>query len=85
MSHFRTRVAPKTSTTSCSPVMFVGSSLQIDVLNDKFFVSLTRDAYTGSLNLESLSTMFPVKLHYLHAEYDFPGVDPPNFQGTARK
>ena len=45
-----------------SPVMFEGSSLQIDVLNDKFFVSLTRDAYTGSLNLESLSTMFPITL-----------------------
>ena len=44
------------------PVMFVGSSLQIDVLNDKYFVSLTRDAYSGSLDLESLPTMFPISL-----------------------
>jgi hypothetical protein len=58
-------------------VMFVGSSLQIDLLNEMFFVSLTRDAQTGSLDLESLPTMFPVKLHNLYAEYDFPGVEPP--------
>ena len=58
-------------------VMFVGSSLQMDILNDMFFVSLTRDAQTGSLDLESLSTMFPAKLHNLYAEYDFPGVEHP--------
>ena len=58
-------------------VMFVGSSLQLDILNDMFFVSLTRDAQTGSLDLESLSTMFPAKLHNLYAEYDFPGVEHP--------
>ncbi|MCH7676121.1 hypothetical protein IH879_14375 [candidate division KSB1 bacterium] len=57
--------------------MFVGSSLQIDLLNEMYFVSLTRDAQTGSLDLESLITMFPVKLHRLTAEYDFPGVAPP--------
>ena len=57
--------------------MFVGSSIQIDLLNDMYFVSLTRDAQTGSLDLESLATMFPVKLHRLYAEYDFPGVAPP--------
>ena len=60
-----------------SMVMFVGSSIQIDLLNDMFFVSLTRDAQTGSLDLESLPTMFPVKLHNLYAEYDFPGVAHP--------
>ena len=60
-----------------APVMFVGSSLQVDLLNDNFFVSLTRDAYTGDLDLESLMTAFPVRLHYLHAEYDFPGVEEP--------
>jgi len=57
--------------------MFVGSSLQIDLLNEMYFVSLTRDAQTGSLDLESLITMFPVKLHRLTAEYDFPSVAPP--------
>ena len=54
-------------------VMFVGSSLQADLLNDKFFVSLTRDTYSGSLNLESLPAMFPITLHHLYSEYDFPG------------
>ena len=54
--------------------MFVGSSLQIDLLNDMYFVSLTRDAQTGSLDLESLVNMFPIKLHRIYAEYGFPGV-----------
>jgi len=58
--------------------MFVGSSLQIDLLNDMYFVSLTRDAQTGSLDLESLVTMFPIKLHRIYAEYDFPGVASPD-------
>ena len=55
------------------PVMFVGSSLQIDLLNDWQFVSLTRDAQTGSLDLETVYTMFPNKLNNLTAEMDFPG------------
>ncbi len=59
------------------PIMFVGTSLQADLLNDNFFVSLTRDPYTGTLDLESLATVFPVKLHYLYAEFDFPGVPHP--------
>ncbi len=58
-------------------VMFTGSSLQIDLLNEMFFVSLTRDAKTGSLDMESNFTMFPNRLHNLHAEYDFPGVPAP--------
>lgn len=68
-----------------SPVMFEGSSLQIDLLNDETFVSLTRDATRGSLNLESLSTFFPNTLFDVYSEYDFPGVGEPNFQGTPRK
>ena len=55
------------------PVMFVGSSLQIDLLNEGQFVSLTRDAQTGSLDLETVYTMFPNKLNNLTAEMDFPG------------
>lgn len=55
------------------PVMFVGASLNIDLLNEKQFVSLTRDAQTGTLDLETLSTMAPFKLHYIDAaEFDFP-------------
>ena len=56
-------------------VMFVGSSLHVDLLNEKQFVSLTRDAPTGSLDLETVSTMLPNKLHNIEAaEFDFPGI-----------
>ena len=58
-------------------VMFTGSSLQIDLLNEGQFVSLTRDAQTGSLDLETTYTMFPNKLNNLTAEMDFPGYTPP--------
>ena len=54
-------------------VMFTGSSLHIDLLNEGQFVSLTRDALTGSLDLETTFTMFPNKLNNLTAEMDFPG------------
>ncbi len=57
-------------------VMFAGSSLQIDLLNEGQFVSLTRDAPTGSLDLETVYTMFPNKLNNLTAEMDFPGYTP---------
>lgn len=60
-----------------TPVMFVGASLQIDLLNAGQFVSLTRDAQTGSLDLETIYTMFPNKLNNLTAEMDFPGYTPP--------
>ena len=58
-------------------VMFVGASLQIDLLNEGQFVSLTRDAQTGSLDLETVYTMFPNKLNNLTAEMDFPGYQAP--------
>ena len=58
------------------PVMFTGSSLQIDLLNDTYFVSLTRDAKTGSLDLESVLTFFPSKLNHLIGEKDFPEYKP---------
>ena len=54
------------------PVMFDGASLHIDLLGDDFFVSLTRDMWTGSLNLDANPTFFPNRLHNLHAEFDFP-------------
>jgi hypothetical protein len=55
------------------PVMFVGASLHIDLLNEKQFISLNRDAPTGSLDLETLSTMTPFKMNNIEAaEFDFP-------------
>ncbi|MEM8934846.1 MAG: hypothetical protein AAGC77_00380 [Pseudomonadota bacterium] len=53
-------------------VMFDGIPLHMDLLGDTYFVSLTRDAYTGSLNLESNPTFFPNRVHNLVAEFDFP-------------
>ncbi|MEL6508749.1 MAG: hypothetical protein AAFQ32_03070 [Pseudomonadota bacterium] len=53
-------------------VMFDGMSLQIDNLGDTHFVSLTRDMYTGSLNMDSNFNGFPNRLHNLVAEFDFP-------------
>lgn len=58
-------------------VMFSGLSLQIDLLNEKQFVSITRDGSSGSLDLETVYTMFPNKLHHMEAaEFDFPGYKP---------
>ncbi|MEM7373917.1 MAG: hypothetical protein AAF587_35175 [Bacteroidota bacterium] len=58
-------------------VMFVGSSLHIDLLNENHFVSLTRDAPTGSLDLETLMTMAPFKMNNIEAaEFDFPSYKP---------
>ncbi len=54
------------------PVMFDGMSLHIDALSDSHFVSLTRDMFTGSLNMDSNPKMFPNRFHNLVAEYDFP-------------
>lgn len=53
-------------------IMFDGMSLHIDALGDSLFVSLTRDLYTGSLNMDSNMNMFPNRLHNLVAEFDFP-------------
>jgi len=53
-------------------VMFEGVSLHMDLLSDKYFVSVTRDIPSGSLNLDSNFTFFPNRVHNLVAEYDFP-------------
>jgi hypothetical protein len=56
-------------------VMFVGSSLHADSLNDKFIVSLTREANSGMLTLEALPAFpLPIGLDGIWAEYDFPPV-----------
>jgi len=53
-------------------VMFVGSSLHADVLDDKFIISLTRNANSGKLNLESLPTFpLPMRLDEIWSEFDF--------------
>jgi hypothetical protein len=57
--------------------MFVGSSLHADLLNDGFIISLTRNANSGNLNLESLPTYpLPMRLDEIWAEYDFQGAPP---------
>ena len=53
-------------------VMFDGMSLHMAALGKGLFVSLTRDMYTGSLNMDSNYNGFPNRLHNLVAEFDFP-------------
>jgi hypothetical protein len=53
--------------------MFVGSSLHADLLNEKFLVSLTRNANSGTLTLEALPTYpLPTRLDAIWSEFDFP-------------
>jgi hypothetical protein len=55
-------------------VMFVGSSLRVDLISDRFFVSLTREADTGGLTLETVPVgPLPVRLEKVWVEFDFPG------------
>jgi len=54
------------------PIMFDGMSLHMDALSETHFVSITRDLYTGSLNMDSNWNGFPNRLHNLTAEFDFP-------------
>ena len=53
-------------------VMFEGVPLHMALFDDDFFVSMTRDAYTGDLNLDINPTFFPSRVHNLVAEMDFP-------------
>ncbi|NRB47815.1 MAG: hypothetical protein HRU41_09070 [Saprospiraceae bacterium] len=53
-------------------IMFSGASLRIDLLNEKQFVSLNRDAEMGSLDLETVFTAFPFKMHNIIGEKDIP-------------
>jgi len=56
-------------------VMFVGSSLRVDLISERFFVSLTREADTGGLTLETVPVgPLPIRLEKIWAEFDFPGV-----------
>lgn len=51
-------------------IMFTGASLRIDLLNEKQFISLNRDAESGSLDLETVYTHIPFKLHNIIGEWD---------------
>jgi hypothetical protein len=53
-------------------VMFEGVPLHMALLDDEYFVSLTRDSYTGDLNLDINPTFFPNRVHNLFADMDIP-------------
>lgn len=53
-------------------IMFTGASLHIDLLNENQFVSLNRDAETGSLDLETVFTRFPFRMHNIIGNFDIP-------------
>ncbi len=53
-------------------IMFSGASLRIDLLNEGQFITLNRDAETGSLDLETVATMFPFKMHNIIGDRDIP-------------
>ena len=53
-------------------IMFSGTSLRIDRLNEMHFVSLNREAETGSLDLETLNSMMPIKMHNVIGDFDIP-------------
>lgn len=53
-------------------IMFSGASLRIDLLNENQFVSLNRDVETGSLDLETVFTRFPFRMHNIVGEFDIP-------------
>jgi hypothetical protein len=57
-------------------VMFEGVPLHMDLVGGGFFVSVNRDAYTGSLNLDTNPAWFPNRIHNLLAEFDFPQYKP---------
>ncbi|MCJ8298125.1 MAG: hypothetical protein MJK13_04200 [Pseudomonadales bacterium] len=54
--------------------MFVGKSTQLDVLNPGWLLSLTRDSETGTLDMQSLPSWFPITIHNLLGEFDFSDV-----------
>ncbi|MFT7461013.1 MAG: hypothetical protein ACI909_003705 [Planctomycetota bacterium] len=57
-------------------VMFDGISLHMTLVGDNFLASITRDGYTGSLNLDTNPTFFPNRIHNMRAEFDFPQYEP---------
>lgn len=53
-------------------VMFDGMSMHMTLVGDSFLASITRDLYTGHLNLDTNPTFFPNRIHNMRAEFDFP-------------
>lgn len=51
-------------------IMFTGASIRLDLLNEKHFISINRDIESGNLDLISLSTFLPVKMHNIIGEND---------------
>lgn len=57
-------------------VMFDGMSMHMTLVGDGMLASITRDLYTGSLNLDTNPTFFPNRIHNMRAEFDFPHYQP---------
>ncbi|MFY0674821.1 MAG: hypothetical protein JXQ87_15590 [Bacteroidia bacterium] len=53
-------------------VMFSGAALHIDLLNQNQFISINRDFETGNLDLETVSTKYPFRLHNIIGQGDMP-------------
>lgn len=53
-------------------VMFDGMSMHMTLVGGGMLASITRDLYTGSLNLDTNPTFFPNRIHNMRAEFDFP-------------
>lgn len=56
-------------------VMFDGMSMHMTLVGESMLASITRDLYTGSLNLDTNPTFFPNRIHNMRAEFDFPDYD----------
>ncbi|MEM7438575.1 MAG: hypothetical protein AAF393_03180 [Pseudomonadota bacterium] len=57
-------------------VMFDGMSMHMTLVGGGMLASITRDLYTGSLNLDTNPTFFPNRIHNMKAELDFPDWKP---------
>lgn len=57
-------------------VMFEGVPLHMTLVGNGYFASINRDAYSGSLNLDTNPSWFPNRIHNLLAEFDFPQYKP---------
>lgn len=57
-------------------VMFDGMSMHMTLVGDGMLASITRDLYTGNLNLDTNPTFFPNRIHNMRAEFDFPQYKP---------
>ncbi|MEL6241744.1 MAG: hypothetical protein AAFR19_10605 [Pseudomonadota bacterium] len=56
-------------------VMFDGMSMHMTLVGEGMLASITRDLYTGALNLDTNPVFFPNRIHNMRAEFDFPQYD----------